>query len=207
MTPFRCFVEKWKNGCGSTNCAAALKVVMCRGKVPCDVLFVGEAPGESEDCLGVPFVGPAGKLLDRIIRNSVPDTLRCALTNLVCCIPRNPDEGNKADEPLPEDILTCAPRLREFVALCKPQLIVTVGSIARDYLDTKLKGNVWTGYSGIEPRKSSTLQTRDPHANVNRVHVLHPAFIIRQNVAKRGLLIQEAEVNIATAIQEVFNGG
>jgi uracil-DNA glycosylase len=44
--------------------------VLAKGKLPCDVLFVGEAPGESEDVTGTPFIGPAGRLLDEMIANA-----------------------------------------------------------------------------------------------------------------------------------------
>jgi uracil-DNA glycosylase family 4 len=71
MTRFQLFCQKWGEGCGSTQCAGANRVVLVRGSVPCDVLFIGEAPGQSEDVVGRPFVGPAGKLLDRIIEDAL----------------------------------------------------------------------------------------------------------------------------------------
>src|SRR4051812_21732902 len=114
--------RRWVKGCGSDQCAGALHVCLAKGRVPCDVLFVGEAPGESEDVLGYPFAGPAAPLLARIAANSPPakgpnslpgappgpnerhdacspaataprHTLRTAFANLVGCIPREAGGG------------------------------------------------------------------------------------------------------------------
>jgi len=113
--------EKW-NDCEKCElCNQRGSVVLARGKIPCDLLFIGEAPGQSEDVLGVPFVGPAGKLLDSIIDQAtltgraeyspgsgkpVPNENfpRIAFTNLVSCIPKGED-GNKIQEPEKQHIL------------------------------------------------------------------------------------------------------
>jgi uracil-DNA glycosylase len=81
-------------------------VVLCRGRLPCDVLFVGEAPGVSEDVLGRPFVGPAGKLLDTIVERALDGQYDCAMTNLVACIPKPvaPVVVNKNTEDFDVDI-------------------------------------------------------------------------------------------------------
>jgi uracil-DNA glycosylase len=71
MTPLQLFRQKWSGGCGSCHCDKATNVVICKGTVPADVLFVGEAPGASEDILGLPFAGPAGKVLDSIITEAM----------------------------------------------------------------------------------------------------------------------------------------
>ena len=56
--------EKWRDcqSCLLNKCRN--RVVMARGKLPSPILFIGEAPGESENVVGLPFVGPAGRLLD-----------------------------------------------------------------------------------------------------------------------------------------------
>ena len=90
--------EKWINCYGCDLCEQRDKVVLLRGKIPCDVLFIGEAPGVSEDTLGKPFVGPAGTLLDNIIEESDPGELKLAWTNVIACIPKD-DDGHKVKEP------------------------------------------------------------------------------------------------------------
>lgn len=165
--------------------------MLARGTVPCDVLFVGEAPGASEDVIGRPFVGPAGHLLDEIIKNSVGSRYRVALTNLVGCIPRaDPkdlqqlkvaDKSGKIDPP-EEAIRACAPRLREFVRMCRPSLIVCVGKLATKWAST----------------------SEDPTGSgCHRVDVVHPAAILRMDVSQKGLAIQRATIAIADALKDI----
>jgi uracil-DNA glycosylase family 4 len=180
-------------------CSVARRIVLGRGTVPCDVLFIGEAPGQSEDTLGRSFVGPAGKLLDNIIEcslgveNSVRRSnghpeLTHALTNVVGCMPRG-NAGNKAGEPDLDQIECCIPRLEAFVEVCRPRLVVCVGKISKEWLEPGIKGNV--KYDAHDPR------------NVRRVVIDHPAFILRSNVANQGLLRQRAIVTIGTAVEEL----
>lgn len=151
-------------------------MVLARGTVPCDVLFVGEAPGVSEDVVGKPFVGPAGKLLDRIIDQSgLANHCTYALTNLICCIPR--EDGSKAGEPSEESILSCRQRLIEFVYLCHPKLIICVGSLAVKHVPIAVGPNL--GY----------------------ISIVHPAAILRANVAQQGFLIQKCVVTLADAAE------
>jgi uracil-DNA glycosylase len=161
------------------------KVVLARGSVPCDVLFIGEAPGPSEDVIGVPFVGPAGKLFNGILARAMPGNVSYALTNLVCCIPRDED-GAKFSEPPPEAIEECMPRLREFVEICRPKLIVAVGALAAAWLMPK------------EGSKHSIKRLAD-----KMLEVVHPAAIIRANVAQQGLMRQRCIVKIANAVRDL----
>jgi uracil-DNA glycosylase len=117
MTPFQEHCTKWANGCGATECSfRGTRRVFARGKLPCDVLFLGEAPGESENALGIPFIGIAGKQLDKVVSKAVPSSLRVAFSNMVSCIPREVS-GAKAEQPSDEQIKACAPRLQEFVKI------------------------------------------------------------------------------------------
>ena len=125
--------QKWK---GCKQCVLherRKKVVLARGTIPCEVLLVGEAPGDSEDVRGLPFWGPAGSLLDRIIEKAWDGKVSYALTNLVGCIPKGED-GRKAGEPEEECIKACRERLEEFIDLCRHQQIVAVGKLAASHL-------------------------------------------------------------------------
>jgi uracil-DNA glycosylase len=181
-------VENWSGGCGSAICAGARKVCLARGKVPCDVVFIGEAPGASEDAIGLPFVGPAGHLLDIVIERSVPEGVPYALTNLVGCIPLD-EYGGKSGAPPDEAIKCCGPRLAEFVGLCRPRLVVCVGSLSRDWLDEKRKHSI-------------VLPPMGDGRPIPRVWVKHPAAILRSSTAVRDLDIQRCVVTIANAIEE-----
>lgn len=182
MTPFQKFKARWRDCHGCYLCDTRKSVVLSRGTYPCDILFVGEAPGENEDALGQPFVGPAGKLLDQIVERALRGrTYRVAFTNLICCIPREED-GGKAGEPPWESIEACTPRLEEFIELVKPKVIVQVGKHAREYLSPGWRHSVEV------PR------------DVEQVHIDHPAYILRMNVAQRTLAFQRCVVAISQVI-------
>ena len=106
-------------------CETRTNVVFGVGNQQADVMFVGEGPGEQEDLQGIPFVGPAGKLLDDML--SIIDLDRnsnCYIANIVKCRPpRNRD---------PQDIEqdACIGYLRNQVALIRPKIIVCLGRIA-----------------------------------------------------------------------------
>lgn len=187
MTPFQRHLHRWSDCRACDLCEGRRRVVIARGSVPCDVLFVGEAPGESEDVLGRPFCGPAGQLLDRIISDafaawpkSVADVgvirYSYALTNIVACIPRE-DDGGKAAEPDPAAIRACAERLQEFVAICRPKLIVRVGALATKWCK--------------------------PPSGCSVCDIVHPAAILRANIAHQGLMVQRATVILTNALEEI----
>lgn len=186
MTPYQLHCERWSEGCGSGLCQRKnTRIVLGKGKLPCDVLFVGEAPGESENVLGRPFAGPAGKLLDHMIARAGMWELRLAFTNVVACIPREED-GSKAAEPLENEVLDCQPRLEEWIKLANPRLIVCVGKLAADWLEQGYKTSV-----------------RLPRKGIPMVKIDHPARILRSNEANQGLMIQRCVVTLANALEEL----
>jgi DNA polymerase len=90
-----------------------------------DLLLVGEAPGEKEDLEGAPFVGRAGKLLDKILAAiSLSRDKGVYICNVLKCRP--PDNR----DPLPSEIEKCEPYLKEQINLIKPKLIVALGRVA-----------------------------------------------------------------------------
>ncbi len=174
--------------------------VLARGSLPCDVLLCGESPGESENALGTPFIGPAGKLLDVIISQaqwaleSVPDASTgqqrpwtWCMSNLVACIPRLPDGGY--DEPGDDQIRACQPRLAEIIQIARPRILVRVGRHAQDWVD---------GPGGYK-------YALRPDASIRLVSMEHPSAILRKSESQKGLAIQRAVVTLVTAIREVFN--
>ncbi len=185
-SPFQLHVQKW-TGCTRCHlCEGRDRVVIARGSIPCDVLFIGEAPGESENILGKPFVGLAGKLLDRMV-TSVETRVRCfswCMGNLVGCFPR---EAKKAgyNEPDDEAIEKCKPKLQELVKMADPKLIVAVGRLAKDWLEPGYKHSVKL------------------HRIIKMVSITHPAAILRANIAQQGLMIQKCVVTLSNAIEEL----
>jgi DNA polymerase len=113
------------------------KFVFGVGDPNANLLLVGEAPGAEEDKLGEPFVGRAGKLLDKILaaigRSRSKDVFIC---NVLKCRP----PGNR--DPLPSEVEQCEPYLKHQIYLIKPKLIVALGRVAGKTLlkmDTPLK--------------------------------------------------------------------
>lgn len=109
---------------GCDLCKTRHHVVFGVGKKDADVMFIGEGPGEQEDLQGVPFVGPAGKLLDDMLSIIDIDRTNCYIANIVKCRPpgnRDPHEGEQE---------ACIPYLRAQVALIRPKIIVCLGRIA-----------------------------------------------------------------------------
>lgn len=118
------------------------------------LLLIGEAPGEFEDTLGVPFIGPAGNVLNHLI-DYVPHQFQYLITNIVSCRPCSivflsqeaendhdfndlvPDEDYEVydhnREPSNEEIASCAPHVTELIEDYKPHGVVYLGKVARKF--------------------------------------------------------------------------
>ena len=125
---------------GCTRCplhAGRTRTVPGEGNPLSDVLLVGEGPGAREDATGRPFVGPAGQLLDELLRAIGWTREQVFIANVVKCRP----PGNR--DPEPEEISACRPYLdRQEVAL-DPAVIVTLGRHSlRRYLPDARIGEV-----------------------------------------------------------------
>ena len=139
--------------CRSCNrcdlCQTRHNVVFGVGPRDADIMLVGEGPGEQEDLTGIPFVGPAGKLLDDML--SIIDLDRntnCYIANIVKCRPpRNRD-------PLETEQDACIGYLYNQMTLVKPKIVVCLGRIAAmrliqpDYRITRQHGT-WVEKNGI----------------------------------------------------------
>jgi len=97
-------------------------------------MFVGEAPGFHEDQQGVPFVGQAGKLLDKLLGGIGLTRADVFVANVLKCRP----PGNR--DPLPEEIASCEPHLFRQIELIQPTLVATLGNFATKLLSGKPAG-------------------------------------------------------------------
>ncbi len=116
-------------------------VVFGSGNADADLMFVGEAPGANEDKLGLPFVGQAGKLLDKLLTEIGLDRGDVFIANTVKCRP----PSNR--DPHPHEIESCNGYLRRQVQLIEPSVICTLGNFA-----TKLLRGDATGISRLHGR-------------------------------------------------------
>ena len=128
-------MEQLKNQCLSCRecplCEHRTQVVFGVGNPESPVMLVGEGPGEQEDLQGVPFVGPAGKLLDDMLEMIDLDRSKVYIANIVKCRPpRNRD-------PLGEEQNACRHWLRSQMELIRPRIILCLGRIAATALITE----------------------------------------------------------------------
>ena len=103
-------------------------VVFGSGDPDADLLFIGEGPGAQEDRQGLPFVGPAGELLTKIIEAIDRTRDRVYIANIVKCRPpRNRD-------PEPQEVAACREYLERQIELIRPRVIVALGRVAAQTL-------------------------------------------------------------------------
>lgn len=181
MSAWTDHVARWSNCTDCPLCEQRDRIVLARGAVPCDVVFVGEAPGLSEDTVGQPFVGPAGKLLDQVIDRALPADMKFALTNLVACFPAIA-KGAGTNEPDYSEVEACRGRLVEFIHLARPRLVVCVGNLASDNIPT-------VDEVGFEVRYAD---------------ITHPAAILRMPLAQKQMAVQKCVVILRNAVQDML---
>jgi DNA polymerase len=122
---------------GCTRCGLAqgrTQVVFGAGNPHADVMFVGEAPGFHEDKQGIPFVGQAGKLLDRLLAGVDLRREDVYIANVLKCRP----PGNR--DPQPNEIETCEPHLFRQIEVIEPKVIATLGNFATKLLSGRPLG-------------------------------------------------------------------
>ena len=110
------------------------QVVFGVGNPHADLMFVGEAPGFHEDKQGVPFVGQAGKLLDKLLGGIGLERSEVYIANVLKCRP----PGNR--DPQPDEIESCEPHLFRQVELIQPRVVATLGNFATKLLSGKPTG-------------------------------------------------------------------
>ena len=161
------------DGCALKRTASRL--VFADGNPQAKVMFVGEAPGADEDRQGVPFVGKAGQLLDRMLASIGLDRTAVYIANVV---PWRPP-GNRT--PTPQETAVCHPFIRRQIALVNPDILVTLGAPATQTLlgvkdgITRVRGT-WFDYE---------IARDDGPRMIKALATLHPAYLLRTSRAKR----------------------
>jgi uracil-DNA glycosylase len=125
----------------------ATQTVFGEGDVSSGVMFVGEVPGDEEDLRGHPFVGPAGRLMERAFDEVGIDREKIYLTNAVKHFKWKPRGKRRIHEkPRASEIMACDPWLRAEIMLVKPHIIVCLGATAaqsllgKDFRVTQMRG-------------------------------------------------------------------
>lgn len=129
-----------------TDCRLAetrTRVVFADGGESAELMLIGEAPGANEDQMGLPFVGAAGRLLDRLLGEIGLRRQDVYIANVLKCRP----PGNR--DPQPDEIEACKHYLRRQLELVDPRVVVTLGNFAtrlllkREVGITRLRGQVY----------------------------------------------------------------
>ena len=159
------------DGCG-LKFEGAKRAVFARGNPEGPLMIIGEAPGADEDAQGKPFVGRAGKLLDRMLGAAGLEG-RAFITNTVYWRP----SGNRT--PSPGEQLACAPFLERAIALVKPKVLLLVGGAAAKAVLKKDEGILSLRGRWFE------WTSQDGTMELPALPTLHPAFLLRQPGAKK----------------------
>ena len=172
------------------------------------MLFIGEAPGESEDALGFPFVGAAGREFDELVDaaaeqcgkyrarpeppiedlfKAVPGgVFTIGITNILACIPRTSEEMATGEirPPHKEEAAACQPRLLEIIKMANPKAIVCLGRVAARFLPKNL-----------------------PTSERVRIQILdHPSAILRNEIpSHQALMRKKFIIALSKVLQEISN--
>jgi uracil-DNA glycosylase len=159
---------------GFDGCAlkrGATHTVFADGNPASRIMLIGEAPGRDEDRIGLPFVGRAGKLLDKMLAAIHLDRSSVYITNVINW---RPPENR---DPTPEEAAACLPFLRRHIELADPLVIILLGAVAvRHVLGLN---------DGIMRLRGRWLEYRLGDRMVPALPTLHPAYLLRQPGQKK----------------------
>jgi len=147
----------------------AKNTVVYDGRADAPILLIGEGPGADEDAQGLPFVGRAGKLLDKMLEAAgFSRKANVLITNIVYWRP----PGNR--DPTPDEVAVCAPFLTRLIQLKAPKLIATLGKSA-----TQAMLGTDDGIMRLRGRKLQLVREGLP-APIPCLPMLHPAYLLRR---------------------------
>ena len=175
---------------------SATTTVFADGNPLSRILFIGEAPGRDEDRQGLPFVGRAGKLLDKMLAAIDLDRSSAYITNVLNWRP--PDNR----EPSPEEAALCLPFLRRHIELVDPLVMILLGG-------TSVR-HVMGRSDGIMKTRGRWLEYNAAGRMVPVMPTLHPAYLLRQpahkKLAWRDLLAVEQKIISQRALEQSAGG-
>jgi uracil-DNA glycosylase family 4 len=153
-------------------------IVFGVGNPQADLMLVGEAPGRDEDLQGEPFVGEAGRLLDRMLGAMGLDRGKVYIANIIKCRPP------KNRFPAPDEVAACHPFVLAQLRAIKPKVVVAMGRLAaHTLLDTS------------SPISKMRGQWQEQHG-VTIMPTFHPAYLLR-NPKDKGLVWQDLQAVMA----------
>ncbi|MEU0251099.1 UdgX family uracil-DNA binding protein [Streptomyces sp. NPDC006184] len=173
---------------------AATQTVFGTGPAPARLMLVGEQPGDQEDRQGKPFVGPAGKLLDRALAEAGLDPAQAYVTNAVKHFKFTRAEPRKRrihKAPSLREATACGPWLAAELALVEPELIVVLGATA---------GKALLGSSFRVNQVRGTVLEEEIHGRPERlVPTVHPSAVLRADDRERAYEGLVADLKVAVS--------
>jgi DNA polymerase len=149
----------------------AKRLVFADGNPQARVMFVGEAPGREEDLEGLPFVGPSGKMLDRMLAAIGLNRTTAYIANI---IPWRPP-GNRT--PTPQESQICLPFIRRQIELANPDVLVCLG---KPSVATLLGVD-----DGIKRTRGKWFAYDTGTREIRAIATFHPAYLLRSPLEKR----------------------
>ena len=143
----------------SELCKSRTQVVFGSGNPHAEILFIGEAPGATEDKQGIPFCGMSGKILQQLLQTIGLTRDDIFITNTILCRP--PQNRN----PTKDEVKNCSDRLEETIKIIKPKVVVTIGNFATERILGK------TGVTSIHGKIFI-------HQEMKVVPIIHPANLL-----------------------------
>ena len=151
--------------------AHATNTVFADGTPDHGIMLIGEAPGHDEDRQGLPFVGRAGKLLDKMLAAIHLDRTRVYIVNVLPWRP--PDNRN----PEPTEVAKCIPFLRRHIELARPKMLILLGAVSARH--------VLGQTDGIMRLRGKWLEYHVAGHMIPVMPTLHPAYLLRRPIDKR----------------------
>jgi len=153
-------------------------VVIGKGNPHADILFIGEAPGKKEDLQGLPFVGAAGKNLDKFLSVIDLTSEDIYIANILKCRP--PENRN----PTADEIRTCTPWLEKQIAKIKPKVICTLGNYATKFILAKCDPDSMKKIEGITELHGKIYEISFNGQSYKVIPLFHPAAVNLEPITK-----------------------
>lgn len=185
-----------------TNCELQLQ---CRAPVPPEmrpspVMVIGRNPGADEDRIGRPFVGRAGKLLDKFLEEAGSPRERTYVTNTVKCFTSDPP--NRA--PTPSEIAACKPWLVLEILWARPKIIVVTGREAIATFNHRASPGQWNG--SIVPIVEQPFLNLSQQRSFCVFATVHPSYVLRNGKHGESEYIETAK-SLRIELQRLSIGG
>lgn len=167
----------WGNCTRCPLCETRRNVVLWRGDLPFNILFIGEAPGKNENMDAFPFTGPSGQKLNEIIEfaeKSLCKKISKCFINTIACIPID-HPGGDIRQPSPEELTACSPRVQEFMDAHPPKVVILVGKVA--------------------------LKNVKINPSIPQIEIIHPSAILREDEQLQAPLFLQCVSRVVNAVE------